>query len=395
MIKKILVISPEFNEEFILYQPWRQIYELGRKLASKGIEFAIGTNTSNKDEIFGLRIIQLNQKKIRILSQDSKKQIIQFNPDVIIWMGNPLSGSYIKKNLIDNIPVVVYISTVHMLWKELKNFTIKEIFQSNLINFITAFSPFKNLVKNLNHSNIAGIIATSETVKDRLIKLGVNNSKIEVSPLCFDDAFKGKNKFTNLDSKESFSICYMGPLNSIRGTDLLIDMMEMFKKNNLSIHLNFLLRTSNPKYDGKLLYEKCKKKGILDLVMINEGILGKKELYEAISNSDLVVLPTKFVWNEPPLSILETMMLGKPVITSNVCGIPEIVKNRGFILNPDTDSFYNCVKDLVNKPSVIKQMSENGKEFVNSLPDWDTFCNWILDTLERFLQNSSNNKLSK
>ena len=88
-------------------------------------------------------------------------------------------------------------------------------------------------------------------------------------------------------------------------------------------------------------------------------------------------------------------MLGKPVITSNVCGIPEIVKNRGFILNPDTDSFYNCVKDLVNKPNVIKQMSENGKEFVNSLPDWDTFCNWILDTLERFLQNSSNNKLSK
>ena len=77
MIKRILIISPEFNQEFILYQPWRQIYELGRKLTSKGIEFAIGTNTSNKDEIFGLKIIQLNQKKIRILSQDSKKQKIQ------------------------------------------------------------------------------------------------------------------------------------------------------------------------------------------------------------------------------------------------------------------------------------------------------------------------------
>lgn len=371
------------------------MYELGKGMVHKGIEFAIGTEAAHKKEIAGIKIINFEQERLRLLNDSSKNKILQFDPDIVYWVGNALSGLYLKKNYLGNIPIVLNISTVHMLWKELKKLTIKEIFQSNLVNLFTAFFPFRNLVKNLNHSNIAGIIVTSETVKDRLIKLGVKQEKIRVSPLCFEENFKEEKKFVHFDSKESFSICYMGPLYSVRGIDLLIDMMAMFKKNNLSIHLNFLLRTPNPKHDKQILYDKCKKKGILDLVTIKAGILEKKVLYENILNSDAVVLPTKFVWNEPPLSILETMMLGKPVITSNVCGLPELVKNRGVILNPDKDSFYNCVKDLTNKPNLIKSMGEGGKEFVNSLPGWDIFSNWTLNTLEGFLQNYSNNKPSR
>ncbi len=32
MLKKILIISPEFNEEFIRYQPWKQLFELGIRM---------------------------------------------------------------------------------------------------------------------------------------------------------------------------------------------------------------------------------------------------------------------------------------------------------------------------------------------------------------------------
>jgi len=393
MIKKILVISPEFNEEFILYQPWRQIYELGRKLASKGIEFAIGTNTSNKDEIFGLKIIQLNQKKIRILSQDSKKQIIQFNPDVIIWMGNPLSGSYIKKNLIDNIPVVIYISTVHMLWKELKNFTIKEIFQSNLINFITAFFPFKNLVKNLNHSNISGIIVSNQTIKNRLASLGITKNKINVTPLCFEPDFEPKPLPYSSTSINTFNICYLGPIFSVRGVDLLLDIISLLKKSNFPIHLDFLLRTTSIEKDKLILVDKCKKRRILDLVNVEAGILDRKFVFERILSSDAVVLPTKFVWNEPPLAILETMVLGKPVITTNVCGLPELVEGRGIILNPDKKSFHDDIIKLANDKEKLNSIGKKGMEFVKSLPGWDYLADWFIDTLEQFLQDF--NKKSK
>ena len=59
-----------------------------------------------------------------------------------------------------------------------------------------------------------------------------------------------------------------------------------------------------------------------------------------MKTSDIIVIPTKYVHNEPPLVILEAMNLGKAVITTNVCGLPEIVKDNGFLVEPNSKSFF-------------------------------------------------------
>lgn len=389
MLKRVLAISPEFNEEFVLYQPWKQIHELGLRMNKKGIEFAIATNGTNKDEIKGLKILKLKQKNLRILSKSSREKISQLNPDVIYWQGNPLSGVYVKKNHINNIPIVLYISTVHMLWKEIKNLTLKEILRSNLLNFVTAFFPFKKLVCDLNHENIAGIIVPNNTIKERLLQLGVKNGKIMIAPLCFEADFPRLNQKT--DTNMPFTICYLGPSPSIRGTDILLDVVEMFKKDNLTIHLNFLLRTTNPEKEKIFFSEKCNKKGISELVTIKTGILDRYTISKEILNSDAIVLPTKFVWNEPPLAILEAMMLGKTVVTTNVCGLPELITNNGFTVNPNKFSFYECLKMLYGDPKLRKEVGDRAKEFVQSLPNWDEMTKWIIGALESFSSKYNEN----
>lgn len=393
MIKKILIISPEFNEEFVLYQPWRQIFELGISMKRKGLDFTIGSNSTNKNEIKELKILYLDQKELRVLTSDSKNKILQIKPDVILWMGNPLSGKYLKKNFFEDIPIVLYISTIQMTWKEIKNLTIKEIFQSNFVNFLTSFPPFSNLVKNLNHNNISGIITANQTIKNRLISLGVIEHKIKVTPLCFESNFNHKSIQHMSTSTKTFTICYLGPIFSIRGVDLLLDVVALLKKSNFLIHLDFLLRTTTIQEDKSNLIEKCKSRGILDLVKIDAGILDRKFVFETILNSDAVVLPTKFVWNEPPLAILETMILGKPVITTNVCGLPELVEGRGIILNPDKKSFHDEIIKLANDRKKLSSIGEKGMEFVKSLPGWDYLADWFIATLEQFLQDF--NKKSK
>jgi len=393
MIKKILIISPEFNEEFTLYQPWRQIFELGHRMKRKGLDFTIGSNATDKDEIKELKILHLNQKDLRDLTPDSKNKILQLEPDVILWMGNPLSGSYLKNFFFKNIPIVLYISTIHMTWKEMKNFTIKEIFESNFINFFTSFAPFRNLVKNLNHNNISGIIVSNQTIKNRLTSLGVTKNKIRVTPLCFESDFDPKSLPYSSTSTNTFNICYLGPIFSIRGVDLLLDIISLLKKSNFPIHLDFLLRTTSIEKDKSILVDKCKKRRILDLVNIEAGILDRKFVFERILSSDAVVLPTKFVWNEPPLAILETMILGKPVITTNVCGLPELVEGRGIILNPDKKSFHDGIIKLANDKEKLNSIGKKGMEFVKSLPGWDYLADWFIDTLEQFLQDF--NKKSK
>ena len=387
MLKKLLVISPQFNEEFILYQPWRQFYELGLKLSSMGIDYAIATDAASQQEIKGIKIIPLKQKNIHVLTESSKKQILEFNPDVILWMANSLSGMYIKKNNIANIPIVLYISTFHITWKELQNLTIKEILQSGFINVIASFFPFKNLVKNLNHKTISGIISSNNSIKKCLMDLGVFEDKILVAPLCFEasNPVKSDNK---KNSNSPFTICYLGPAYSIRGVDMLLDTMHMLKKANHDVHLQFLLRTTNKEHEEKTLLEKCKKRQITDMVSIHAGILEKDFIAQIITSSDAVVIPTKFVWNEPPLAVLEAMSLGIPVITSNVCGLPELIGDNGFTINPNSGSLYTCIKSLLNDRTLLQQKGEQGKKFATSLSGWNEFAQWVVNSLDKLANKS-------
>lgn len=382
MIKKILTIASEFNGEYVRYQPWRQIYEVGKIFSQRGIEFVIGTNTAEEKSVKGLKILRLDQKKLRILSKTSKEKILQFKPDVILWMGNPLSGTYIKKNSVDNIPIILYISSVHMGWKELKNLTLREIFQSNLLNFFTAFFPLKNLVKNLNHKNISFIIVPNNTIRERLIQLGVSKHKIVKIPLCFESNIELDKLKKIKVKKKPFTICYLGPSFSIRGTGILLEVIKLLKKDGYNILLNFLLRSPNPDIEKAYFKKICEKKGISENVEIKAGFLTEQVLFQEIANSDIVVIPTKYVWNEPPLAILESMMLGKPVVTSNVCGLPELVSNLGFCTDPNEKSFFNCIKSLIDNPQLLEEAGKKGKLFVNSLPGWDEMANSILKTME-------------
>lgn len=382
MIKKILTIASEFNGEHVRYQPWRQIYEVGKIFSQRGIEFVIGTNNAEEKSVKGLKILRLDQKKLRILSKTSKEKILQFKPDVILWMGNPLSGTYIKKNSIDNIPIILYISSVHMGWKELKNLTLREIFQSNLLNFFTAFFPLKNLVKNLNHKNISFIIVPNNTIRECLIQLGVSKHKIVKIPLCFESDIELDKLKKIKDKKKPFTVCYLGPSSSIRGTGILLEVIKLLKKDGYNILLNFLLRSPKPDIEKAYFKKICEKKGISENVEIKAGFLTEQVLFQEIANSDIVVIPTKYVWNEPPLAILESMMLGKPVVTSNVCGLPELVSNLGFCTDPNEKSFFNCIKSLIDNPQLLEETGKKGKLFVNSLPGWDEMANSILKTME-------------
>lgn len=381
LIKKILVICPQFNEEYKNYQPWKQIFFLGKELIKKNVDFAIGTEATEQQQIDGVPILNFTQKNLRKLSKTSKDKIIRFNPDIIYWVGNPLSGFYIKKNKINNIPIVLFVSTVHPLWNDIKHLSIKEIFQLNFLNFFTAFFPFYKIVKSLNHQNISGIVVSNNTIKTRLKELGVNQNKIVVSPFFFETDITFNMDFDY--EKTTFTICYLGPNNTIRGIDIVLDIIKKFKKENMPIQAQILLRTTNTT-EKDILEQKCKQKQIDDVVEINAGLLERELLFKKIASSHVVIFPTKLVWNEPPLSILEAMSLGKTVITSNVGGLPELVNHYGFVVSPKTESFFSVLKHLSKNRHKIIDSGKKAKNYSQSLKKWNEMADWTLQILNEF-----------
>lgn len=82
-------------------------------------------------------------------------------------------------------------------------------------------------------------------------------------------------------------------------------------------------------------------------------------------NTDVYVLTS---YNEGlPVSILEAMSYGLPIISTPIGGIPEIVKDgqNGFLVTPgDIDQISNALSRFISAPELIQTMGNLSKEFV-------------------------------
>lgn len=97
------------------------------------------------------------------------------------------------------------------------------------------------------------------------------------------------------------------------------------------------------------------------------GPLYNKEKEEVLSNSDILILPTK---NDAfPLVLLEAFKHGVVPLTTNIGGIPDIVANfeTGFCFNDNSAiNFVKKITFLNTHRDGLKQLSENVKqEFLN------------------------------
>jgi len=81
-----------------------------------------------------------------------------------------------------------------------------------------------------------------------------------------------------------------------------------------------------------------------------------------------VFINTTNVDNQP-VSVLEAMACGCPVVSTNPGGVPDIIvhKNNGMLSAPgDVDTMVKNVKLLFNNAELYSDLSKNGREYVES-----------------------------
>jgi len=90
----------------------------------------------------------------------------------------------------------------------------------------------------------------------------------------------------------------------------------------------------------------------------------REDIHEIMPVFDLLVLPSL---NEGMGRVLvEAMAAGKPVVASEVGGIPDLVKHgeTGYLVRPaDEKALANGIKKLLNDPESARQMGQRGKEY--------------------------------
>lgn len=104
--------------------------------------------------------------------------------------------------------------------------------------------------------------------------------------------------------------------------------------------------------------------GLEHLVTLVGWVSGEKKI-ECLEWADVFILPSYY--EGLPISILEAMSYGMPIISTPVGGIPEVVKDgdNGFLVTPgDKKAIFKAINTFVEHPEIVNSMGQQSLKFV-------------------------------
>lgn len=166
----------------------------------------------------------------------------------------------------------------------------------------------------------------------------------------------------NSKSSNSVNIVYLGHLSKEKG---LLDMIEaiaiLTQDKNLIFSVD-LVGDSIDHQEFEEIIQQINVKKITNNINLWEAEFGHKKL-ERLKIADIFVLPSHH--EGMPMTIIEAMSAGLPIVATSVGGIPDIVVNgkNGFLVPPNSpEKLSEAIKVLIQTPSLRFQMGRDNRE---------------------------------
>ena len=103
--------------------------------------------------------------------------------------------------------------------------------------------------------------------------------------------------------------------------------------------------------------------------------LSEIDIYALISGLDM-----------SPLTLLEAQLMKKPVIATNVGGIPELIvdKKTGFLIEKgNSEELIKKIEEILNDPKKSEEMGIQGRKFVEKKFSWKIITQKFVDNLKK------------
>ncbi len=244
---------------------------------------------------------------------------------------------------------------------------LKLLRQDKIVVFLHGWdeSFFCNIKKNRIYSwvfrrlfSCRKILVLASAFRTELIDLGFDQEKIEVVTTMFDgDLFAQatKKRYTG-----KFKILFLSRLIVEKGPYELLDAFADLILSNDNLRL--VIAGDGPEF--KRLKAQVEEKKLQRWVHM-PGYIRDTVKANILLNSDLFILPT-YYGEGCPVSLLEAMAAGLPVISSRVGGVPEIVESyrNGIILGSvSKDEIFKALSYCFKNPRFVCSAGEiNRKE---------------------------------
>lgn len=240
--------------------------------------------------------------------------------------------------------------------------------------------------------NTKKIICVSQYIADSMSKyLKLNIDKFDILRNGIEvEKFQrkvDKNDINNLRKKynidkEEKVLIFTGRIVPEKGIKELLEAIRLVKNNNFKLliigsALNDLKAKTKYQSEIETLIKPLGNK------VIFTGYISYSQIHKYYSLADVAVLPS--IWDDPaPLTIIESLTCGLPIITTNSGGIPEYATNgSAIILNRDNNLIENLAHSidyLLENDKQRTKMQKICKEVSKDLTAknyFNTFCKYM------------------
>lgn len=188
----------------------------------------------------------------------------------------------------------------------------------------------------------------------------------------------------SLDSVKKNEFFYIGWISIDRGIDILLQAIEILKKEIPDIFFHFIGQ-HDKKLSGLINSEKNNKNlKFYGAIPLDEGLKYSKNCKAGLS----ILKPIDNHTRSYSTKIFEYMAVGLPVITSNFKLYKDVVEieNCGICVNPlDPQEISDTIIYIINHPKEAKRMGQNGKKAVLNRYNWKIEEEKLLSVYEELI----------
>jgi glycosyltransferase involved in cell wall biosynthesis len=222
----------------------------------------------------------------------------------------------------------------------------------------TAALAIYNRVDRMVLKRFNAIAAVSDAVKERLLQCGIAPAAVKTIANGID-----VEAFSHAEPPESIS-----RQTKIIGMVARLDLKKGFEYLLLAVHKlhktfkDFKVVITGEGPDRPAIEQMIEHYGLQQSVTLAGARSDMPNVYAAM---DIFVLPSL---NEGlPMTLLEAMAAGKPVIASRVGAIPDVVEDgaNGLLVTPgDSSGLCDALARLLNAPDLCRRMASQAHEWV-------------------------------
>lgn len=367
-------------------QPWRTHLEIVRHYLALGWRVSfVGDQDASDMEVGATEFVRVDDWNARDLADC----VEQLEPSLVIWAVASTSVRHRKFLDLVACPVIALLTSPAYTWRQLIGGALGAKLHEVRALMMQQCVPGRTWRNFLEHPRISRIFVNSQRSLDALLAIGLAPGRLEILRVGLDQDLRDlacQAQPVKAAATGQLRCVYMGSPKAIRGFNILLKAMRRicFRAGMQGLEFRVLARGADAGFGESI---RSTFKDASAKVEVIAGNMQRSDLFAEVEASQVVLLPFLLAPSDVPIAVLEAMALGAVVISTDVDGIPEMVRGRGVILKRRTAAALDqAIDDLLKDTDRVTELSQAAREYAAAYPTWEESLNRFVASVEQACQ---------